>query len=415
MDSVHCLFVQAAPAPFVEVPNVMNTPFSVPFRRLVCALCALAVLLTLFSGPAAYAAGPAEAAPSALTEDEARQMQQADQAVSALTDGSDFAALEPEARMQAALDCLDQLVQEGLVQPGSIYADAENGMVSYAYTCGVWGGVLLEQPEPENCSLAEPPLSIAPERAAEGGSAIVYYAFDDASSSTRYPYYAYMQAFWTALGLDTRMDAAVTVADLRQMGRYDLCVLSAHGAYYTYQSGLLLRRLRTQPVILLTERSTFYKDLLYGFDLLCHRSIKVNGRYCITPDFFRSTYRDGLLDGTIVYSETCEFYGVDGSVDTSMAEALLAGGAEAVVGFVNNVYAVYARSMLWATVNFMIAGDTVSEAVQRSMDLYGTDDLVWYRSQGGRRPHAAAAYPLIQGRSDATLPVLPIPSIPEAA
>ncbi len=287
------------------------------------------------------------------------------------------------------------------------------------------------------------------------------------------------------------MDSAVTVSDLRQMDRYDLCELSAHGAYYTYQTGLLmrrlrtqpvillterstlykdllygfdllchrvikvngrycitpdffLRRLRTQPVILLTERSTLYKDLLYGFDLLCHRVIKVNGRYCITPDFFRSAYWGGRLDGTIVYSETCEFYGVDGSVDLAMADALLAGGAESVVGFVNNVYAVYARSMLWATVNFMIAGDPVATAVQRSMDLYGTDDLIWYHSQGGRRPHAAAAvqrsmdlygtddliwyhsqggrrphaaaaYPLIQGRADAVLPTLPASAPQQAA
>ena len=408
------LFVRAVPVPFVEDPNVMNTPFFVSFRRLVCALCALAVLLSLLSGPAAYAAGPEPAAPAALTEDQARQMQQADRAVLALTEDPAFSALEPEARMQAALDCLDQLAQAGLVQPGSIYADAENNLVSYAYACGARGGILLAQPEQENLALGEAPLAAAPERAAEGGSAMVYYAFDDASSSTRYPYYAYMQAFWTALGLDTRMDSAVTVADLRQMDRYDLCVLSAHGAYYTYQTGLLLRRLRTQPVILLTERSTFYKDLLYGFDLLCHRVIKVNGRYCITPDFFRSTYWGGQLDGTIVYSETCEFYGVDGSVDLAMAKALLAGGAEAVVGFVNNVYAVYARSMLWASVNFMIAGDTVSDAVRRAMELYGTDDLIWYHAQGGRRPHAAAAYPLVQGRPDATLPVL-LPAPEQAA
>lgn len=408
------VFVRAMPVPFVEDSNVMNTPLTSSFRRMVCAVCALALLLTVLSGPAAYAAAP-QAPPAALTAAEAQQMQQADQAVSALTNSPEFAALEPEARMQAAVDCLHQLSADGLVQPGSIYADMENDLVSYAYTCGAWGGVLLETPELENFELGEPPLSPAPSRAGTSGSAMVYYAFDDASSSTRYPYYAYMQAFWTALGLDTRMDSAVTVSDLRQMDRYDLCVLSAHGAYYTYQTGLLLRRLRTQPVILLTERSTLYKDLLYGFDLLCHRVIKVNGRYCITPDFFRSAYWGGRLDGTIVYSETCEFYGMDGSVDLAMADALLAGGAEAVVGFVNNVYAVYARSMLWATVNFMIAGDPVATAVQRSMDLYGTDDLIWYHSQGGRRPHAAAAYPLIQGRADAVLPTLPAPAPQQAA
>ncbi len=244
------VFVRAMPAPFVEDSNVMNTPSTSSFRRMVCAVCALALLLTVLSGPAAYAAAPqdppaaltaAEAfrrmvcavcalallltvlsgpaayaaapqdPPAAQTAAEAQQMQQADQAVSALTDSPEFAALEPEARMQAAVDCLRQLSEDGLVQPGrqlsedglvqpgSIYADMENDLVSYAYTCGAWGGVLLETPELENFEMGEPPLSPAPSRAGTSGSAMVYYAFDDASSSTRYPYYAYMQAFWTAL------------------------------------------------------------------------------------------------------------------------------------------------------------------------------------------------------------------------
>ena len=34
---------------------------------------------------------------------------------------------------------------------------------------------------------------------------------------------------------------------------------------------------------------------------------------------------------------------------------------------------------------------------QHSMDTYGADDLVWYNAQGGKRPHAAAAYPLLFG------------------
>ena len=35
------------------------------------------------------------------------------------------------------------------------------------------------------------------------------------------------------------------------------------------------------------------------------------------------------------------------------AKALLAGGARAVLGYVNNVYTVYSRSMLWDTVNHL--------------------------------------------------------------
>ena len=44
-----------------------------------------------------------------------------------------------------------------------------------------------------------------------------------------------------------------------------------------------------------------------------------------------------------------------------------------------------------------ILGQTLQESVQHSMDTYGADDLVWYNAQGGKRPHAAAAYPLLFG------------------
>ena len=146
-----------------------------------------------------------------------------------------------------------------------------------------------------------------------------------------------MQGFWEGMGIRTTMNTRVTLADLRRMDRYDLCILSAHGAYYTYSYGALWKRTRTEPIILLTEESTFYKDIVYSFELLSHRVIKMNGLYCATADFFRNAYRAGQLSSTIVYSETCEFLGVTGSVDESMAEALLAGGARAVLGYVNNL------------------------------------------------------------------------------
>ena len=136
-------------------------------------------------------------------------------------------------------------------------------------------------------------------------------------------------------------------------------------------------------MLLLTEKSTFWNDLRYGMDLLNHRIIKVNGAYAVTAGFFRAAYRSGALKDTIILSETCEFYGKSGHLDTSMADALLSGGAACVVGYVNNVYTVYSRSMLWATVNRLLAGDTVREAVDFGLNLYGADDIIWYNNQGG--------------------------------
>lgn len=139
-------------------------------------------------------------------------------------------------------------------------------------------------------------------------------------------------------------------------------------------------------------------------ELLSHRVIKVNGCYAVTGDFFGNAYRGGKLNGTIVLSETCEFYGRSGHVDTALSDGLLSGGAKAVAGFVNNVYSVYSRSMLWATVNRMIEGETLQQAIDYGLEVYGENDIVWYLNQNtGRRPHAAASYPIIQGDAAARL------------
>ena len=373
-------------------------------RRFGCALCALTFALTALP-TAAFAQQPEEqaAVQQSLSATDVREMQQADAAVTALTGGSDYAQMTEDERTEAALQQLDALTAQGLVKQGSVYTDAENGMISFTYSCGALGGILLTDPEEENtAALPELDKSQLQELAENKrvGTAAIYYAFDNTINSTRYPYYAYMQTYWDSVGLQTDLDTTVTVSDLRRMGRYDLCILSTHGAYYTYEYGWLFKKTATEPLILLTERSDFWSDLRYGFDLLAHRVVKVNGMYAVNGDFFRSAYRGN----GIVLSETCEFYGKNGHVDTSMADGLLAGGAKAVMGYVNNVYSVYSRSMLWAAVNRMIEGETLEQAVDYAKSIYGTDDIIWYNEQGGRRPHAAASYAMLSGDRSAALP-----------
>ena len=204
-----------------------------------------------------------------LSATDVREMQQADAAVTALTGGSDYAQMTEGERTDAALQQLDALTAQGLVKQGSVYTDAENGMISFTYSCGALGGILLTDPEEENtAALPELDESRLQELAENKrvGTAAIYYAFDNTINSTRYPYYAYMQTYWDSVGLQTDLDTTVTVSDLRRMGRYDLCILSTHGAYYTYEYGWLFKKTATEPLILLTERSDFWSDLRYGFD-----------------------------------------------------------------------------------------------------------------------------------------------------
>lgn len=393
----------------------------VPYHRFLAALCALSFLFVTLFSTAALAAETENQTADTLTSEDAAQMQLADDAVTALTESDEFAELDRSERLRAALDQVNELADSGLILPRSIFVDEENGMVSFEYTCGVLGGILVDEPEEENAAIstaAMPDVNLQEMSNAakcDHGTAMIYYAFDNTVNSSRYPYYSYMKGFWTAMGLTTRIDTKVTVSNLRWMNRYDLCILSAHGAYYTYTRGWLWKHTRTEPIILLTEETSFAQDLAYGLDLLTHRVIKINGRYCVTPSFFKNAYRFGQLKDTIIFSETCEFLGVDNSIDTSMADALIAGGAKGVIGYVNNVYTVYSRSMLWDTVNHLILGQTLEASLQHASDTYGANDLIWYTSQGGKRPHAAAAYPLLFGDFGATLDVTPSESTEQQA
>ena len=83
------------------------------------------------------------------------------------------------------------------------------------------GGILLEDPDEENTA-ADLQLAEAAQQTAQNGTygtAMLYYAFDDTVNSSRYPNYAYMQSYWTSVGLDTKLDTTVTVADLRRMNK----------------------------------------------------------------------------------------------------------------------------------------------------------------------------------------------------
>ncbi len=406
-------------------------------------------------------AGAADAdmgAPSSqprLTSADAAEMGRADASVAALTGSDAYAAMPLDERRTAAGEQLQALADEELIEGGSIYYDEENEMFTFSYACGVLGGVLLRdldedlpgESDPVN-SLpdgggadagllqAEEPPAGNPARLAEAlpeaenglaqaaqsanslpqagepetrvltgqlfGFADIYYAFDNTVNSTRYPYYTAMQQSWSEAGLATKLHTNLTVSRMKHIENSDLCVLSMHGSYYTYTYGRLWRRTITAPILILMEPCSWYKDLLYASDLLTHRVIKVNGLYCLLPSFFQHHYQHGELDGTIVFSETCDFFGYDCDC-YELSGALLGAGARTVIGFRNTVYSTYSRNVMWDTVNQLIYGATVQQAVDHAMDRYGVNDVIWYSSLSTKRPHALASYPLWVGDGGAYL------------
>ena len=157
-------------------------------------VCAIALAFTAVCPAVAAAPEETTGTPQTLTASEVKEMQQTDAAVTALTDSAAYAGMSEEERQVAALAQLDELAAQGLVKKDSIYVDAKNGMVSFTYSCGALGGILLTDTESEaDAALPGPEMEDAPALlAAENGTvgnAVIYYAFDNGVNSNRYPYY----------------------------------------------------------------------------------------------------------------------------------------------------------------------------------------------------------------------------------
>ena len=97
-------------------------------RRFGCELCALAFALTALP-TAAFAQQPEEqaAVQQSLSAADVREMQQADAAVTALTESEQYQEMDTDARKDAALAQLDTLAAKGLVEKDSIYTDELDG------------------------------------------------------------------------------------------------------------------------------------------------------------------------------------------------------------------------------------------------------------------------------------------------
>ena len=127
-------------------------------HRFLCALCALTVFISALFPASAFAAQAADTvAQTTLTTADAREMQQADSAVTALTGSDAYAEMTRAQRLDAAVAQLQQLAEKGLVSARSLHVDKENGLVSFAYSCGaLWWRTrtkrILPSPLP-NCPL----------------------------------------------------------------------------------------------------------------------------------------------------------------------------------------------------------------------------------------------------------------------
>ena len=332
-----------------------------------------------------------------LTSADIDNMTQVDQTLNDVVFGEGFEDLTLEEKAESVKEKLDVMTESNLIVSSSVVFKAETATITFVYESGALGAIVLEGFTPDDIELVMPEIE-KPESVLSG-NAMILWSFDQSwdDEAFRSPYYDALVAFWNTQGLSTTLDKDVTVADYKNLKGYEMIVISAYGAYYEYKVGTI----KTQkiPGIILSEDATREKDALYAEDLQMHRiaKITVNGetKYAILPDFWTHYYANGGLDGSFVVSESGEFFGVDGSEDKSMANALKSASAEGVLGFQNAPMSSYSRNFVSVYVTAMLYGYSSEDAFALAKTLCGEND-----NFEGRDAYGPTAYPVYEGKNE---------------
>lgn len=319
-------------------------------------------------------------------------------------------SLDKNEQIKKIDEVLQELSKQGVLNDGTLNYDENNELFSFEYSDGSLGGVSLKQFDDELNS--HPVKAVSSEddpsiyTVGDGLNAIVLNGFEN--TSYRRDYYEKLESDWDSRGLETSVDVSVTVSDLKRLTPFDVVVFAMHGSLYNNNPVLCLNQTVTSDTDKETkdDRKSKYIAKVYYPDDKCYA-------YWILPAFFNCYYSNDELKTSVIFSETCEFFGDDSistTPDYTMANTLDKISSGAIIGYHNSVGADYSRNVMKTTIDTALGGGNINDALEKAKDTYGDNDNLEDKSKG-----KYIAYPIIVGNQNATLVDLPVKdfSIPD--
>lgn len=294
---------------------------------------------------------------------------------------------------------LYSLEKENKILSNSIEYDNENKMFWYNYSDGTEGGIMLEnfsEGYSGNANIDDYVI-----RKDEQGK-ILSYNCDIDFNGNEYPYtekevesldlkakfmyglgydsildsYKDYQTIWTKQHLKTDIDDYCTVEDFKSgLLGYNIVFIEEHGCY------------SNKKIMICTEELTSKKsDSNYKADLKNKRIKKVISSednkqyYWINPSFFSFYYKNNELSNTIIWIGSCHGYQCD-----DLVNVFSRCGVKAVIGYDESVLTGYDCFMLNSFVYSLFYGDSVSEALNFAKNVFGQNDLEYWRTYRGTK------------------------------
>lgn len=326
-----------------------------------------------------------------------------------LVDSENFKEMPIADRKIAADKLVDTLIEKKLIVEESLYYDEIQYLYSFVFTGNILGGIELDIDLSEtngggtnynyNFSTSEPINATDEEEGTSLGTALILNSLSPSLPNSLV--YTSIKNEWNSKGLITTLDNDPTVPDYKNIYKYNVVTFSNHGNLIHINEAN-----ESYPAIALAEKSTTQKNSTYSLELISHQIGMSNGHYWILPSFFEYWIPDNSLSETFVFSETCKSLGEYGEYNNAMAEAIINKGAASFIGFHNNVYGPYSRTLMSEYVKGLVNGETSKTAFEKATSEVGISTYEYLYKKYGDNWELftnVIAYPRHYGNNSAVL------------
>lgn len=335
-------------------------------------------------------------------------LKKADEQIEAIIDSDEFKEADEEKRLELAIETIDKLIEAKVIEEKSVQVVEEKGVVTFIYEGGGAGAIQTTELAPQTTEEAQIPseskvestIIAEEEKAEQAGATVVspgeeipevedidaewskqqdptpdvvitptsgmlsirvYNAFED--NDYRNANYETLLSAWKEGGFTAdqiTLDNEVYVEELLDIPNYTMVSFSMHGSVCRNNQGEIL------PIIILLDdhvsekRDEELQEYIGQYEVVKMYTEK-GACYGVFPSFFSNNFSANALSHTIVYSESCKFFGSCNNTaqcdkkankfcntgSAVFAETLCSLGCPAVLGFHNSVYANYALGGLY--------------------------------------------------------------------
>lgn len=328
-----------------------------------------------------------------FNDKELDDMETVDSAIDKIKSSDDFSEKNEKERKETIQKALEELKKKGLIN--HLVYDSKTESFIFMYSSGISGGFDIK---PYKNSVNWWDLASATKKQTNENSnriiqhnlsnkkrAFISYGWDDDDQKFR-KFQSDNSTWFEEKGISTTISRNTTIENYKTaLSNQDLVWINEHGETIKLYDFFGIKNpfwgtSETIYTITVREKTNKENDKKYQEDLKDCSVFKRNNAYQISPEFFTKYYKNRKLQNTIIFIGSCSGFGTGQDINYNFSDCTSREcGASAVIGFHNDVIIGYTIDFTVNSIENIINGMTITEAVRDSKKQIGNSDCDWVR------------------------------------